>query len=290
MTTDARISELYRDAAGEDSPRHLDLALMAAARERVTPPRPAKHRRWITWQVPFAAAALGILSVSVVTLMMDEGADRVGRLQGQPDRSPPPRGAATEARPTPSRAAPAEPQAQPERAPERSDTQKRSAPMTAYPGATAPPEQPQERAPREAAAARDDAAAGAAAPASSDVAQYSAAPAAPAPAVSPARGRLQSETAVAEERAATPSAAARPAPALRAGPQLHRQKTGAGASPAPRSHEVERHVRELEGEDSRVWLERIQGLWREGRAAEAKELLAEFKRRFPGEALPIELR
>jgi hypothetical protein len=40
-------------------------------------------------------------------------------------------------------------------------------------------------------------------------------------------------------------------------------------------------AKELDAQPPEKWLARIQELRREGRAAEAEELLAEFKRRFP---------
>ena len=45
-------------------------------------------------------------------------------------------------------------------------------------------------------------------------------------------------------------------------------------------------VKELDAQPPEKWLERIQGLRREGQAVEANDLLAEFKRRYPGHPLP----
>jgi hypothetical protein len=56
------------------------------------------------------------------------------------------------------------------------------------------------------------------------------------------------------------------------------------------SREFERHVRELDRENPQAWIQRIQLLRREGRSGEANELLHEFRRRFPEEALPVDVR
>lgn len=295
-TTDARIAEVYRQAAGEDSPRHLDIALMAAAREGLERHRPTKQPWWISWQMPFAVAALAVVSVSLVTLMMDEGGDRVGGLESPRAPAPvsvPREAPVVEAPPAPLAAVPVEePQVRLERAPSRGGAGKPSAATTSEAGAaTTAREQVEERVSRDTALAREKAAPAVPATASSDVAQYSSAPASAPPAASGAHGRPESDARVAEDRpAARPSPSARAAPLLKAEPQLRRQELGAAASPQPRSREVERHVRELESESARAWLERIQLLRRDGRGTEATELLVEFRRRFPEEPVPVELR
>ena len=49
-------------------------------------------------------------------------------------------------------------------------------------------------------------------------------------------------------------------------------------------------IKELDSQPPEKWLERIEALRREGRTADADEMLAEFKRRFPAHALPEALR
>ncbi|HYH42978.1 MAG TPA: hypothetical protein VD867_13445, partial [Burkholderiales bacterium] len=90
---DRRIAVLYREAAREEAPAHLDARLMAAAREGLAP-RPAAARApwWIAWRLPFAFAAVAVVSVSLVTLVMDEGGDRLTPEQAPvaaPPYSPP---------------------------------------------------------------------------------------------------------------------------------------------------------------------------------------------------------
>jgi hypothetical protein len=48
-------------------------------------------------------------------------------------------------------------------------------------------------------------------------------------------------------------------------------------------------LKELDAEPPEKWLERIQALRREGQTLEARDLLAEFKRRYPSHPLPPEL-
>jgi hypothetical protein len=48
-------------------------------------------------------------------------------------------------------------------------------------------------------------------------------------------------------------------------------------------------LKELDAQPPEKWLERIGALRREGRIAEANEVLAELKRRYPAHPLPSEL-
>ena len=73
----ARLDRLYREAGGEMPPARLDAAILAAAhREAGARPRPAtsKLRRW---SVPVSIAAVVVLSFSLVTLVQEEGGDRL---------------------------------------------------------------------------------------------------------------------------------------------------------------------------------------------------------------------
>ena len=79
--------------------------------------------------------------------------------------------------------------------------------------------------------------------------------------------------------------AAAPAPLMRS-----RVAPEAGASavrPAPKKSAL---IREYENQTPEKWLEKIAELRRDGRTTEADEMLAEFKKRFPGYPLPAALR
>src|SRR5688572_22357257 len=81
-----RIAALYREASGEEPPARLDRAIVAASR----PGASAEVRAtpwWLPWRVPFAVAALAVMSVSLVTLMVEKDPDRAVTLQ---DAAPPP--------------------------------------------------------------------------------------------------------------------------------------------------------------------------------------------------------
>jgi hypothetical protein len=53
---------------------------------------------------------------------------------------------------------------------------------------------------------------------------------------------------------------------------------------------VAAQLKELDKQPPERWIERIEVLRREGRVADADELLAEFKRRFPAHPVPPSLR
>lgn len=84
---DARIDRLYREAGGDTPPARLDAAILAAAHREVgARPRPLSStlRRW---RVPISIAAVVVLSVSLVTLVQEEGGNRLTEI---PPVAPPP--------------------------------------------------------------------------------------------------------------------------------------------------------------------------------------------------------
>jgi hypothetical protein len=104
MEHDPQLAALYRSGADAEPPAHLDDAIRAAARREVAAgPRRAGIRRWT---VPVSLAAVLVLSVSVVTLMREQGMDRP---ESMLEPAPP---AMTAERGPP---APAEPEALPKR-------------------------------------------------------------------------------------------------------------------------------------------------------------------------------
>jgi hypothetical protein len=80
--------------------------------------------------------------------------------------------------------------------------------------------------------------------------------------------------------------APRAAEAPRAPGELSAQRRESAPTLPPR---VAAMVKELDGQPPEKWLERIQALRREAQSADARDLLAEFKRRYPAHPLPPEL-
>src|SRR5688572_32854692 len=78
-----RLARVYGAAPRDEPPAHLDAAILAAARREVgARPRPLAALR--TWRVPVSIAAVVVLSVSLVTLVREEGGHELYRA-GQPD-------------------------------------------------------------------------------------------------------------------------------------------------------------------------------------------------------------
>jgi hypothetical protein len=74
---DLQLAGYYREAAREEPPVRLDAAILAAARREVgAGPRPIASRWLRSWRLPMSIAAAVVLSVSLVTLMLEKGQDR----------------------------------------------------------------------------------------------------------------------------------------------------------------------------------------------------------------------
>jgi hypothetical protein len=83
----------------------------------------------------------------------------------------------------------------------------------------------------------------------------------------------------------------KPAPAPAAKPAAPSRRFAREAAPvAQPAPDVALHISQLDGEPPSKWIERVLELRREGRSAEADAVLIEMKKRFPGTALPPELR
>jgi hypothetical protein len=54
--------------------------------------------------------------------------------------------------------------------------------------------------------------------------------------------------------------------------------------------DISRHLADLEQAAPAAWLERVRLLRREGRALEAETLLTEFRKRYPTEPVPADLK
>lgn len=243
---DLRLDRVYHAAGGEDPPAHLDAAILAAAHREVgSRPRalPAVLRRW---RVPVSIAAVVVLSVSLVTVIREEGGGDL-------------------------------------------------VPVT--PG-VAPASRPQEATPQ---------------PAQTDAGRLIAQP--PAAASAPPRPATQRDDAdgsVEEARRKAPAATARPAPRLGQDVASAGAASGAGepspataAAPAEPQQRARVEARARKSEQSATgrpdtatllkayesqppekWLEKIEELKRAGWMTEVAEMLAEFKRRFPGYPVP----
>src|SRR5688572_33421171 len=73
---DPRLARDYGAAPRDEPPAHLDEAILAAARREVgARPRPLAALR--NWRVPVSIAAVVVLSVSLVTLVREEGSDEL---------------------------------------------------------------------------------------------------------------------------------------------------------------------------------------------------------------------
>jgi hypothetical protein len=305
--SDARIAELYRNASREEPPAHLDHAIAAAARASASSARPVDRAAWWSrfspWRVPFAFAAVAVVSVSLVALVMEEGGERIDLPNPLAQALPP-------AAPEPLMSVPQSAQVVdvPQSATQaRGDEADRRASPPPAPQA-APPSAAGDAAPGKAAAegraavgaARDDAAAQryAVDPPPADVARLESRPfeeqaQRKAPAERTRERDAASADAMAPPPAVAPAPAAAPAPPAAAKPAsrpapraMQREAASAEAS----SPEMRRLLVELEREPPAVWAAHIATLRRDGRAAEAEALVAEFRRRFPEEPVPASVK
>lgn len=275
---DPGLDRVYRAAGRDEPPARLDAAILAAAHREVgARPRAATSvlRRW---QVPVSIAAVIVLSVSLVTLVQEEGGEQLVRPAPPARPSMPPASemartapAPAEAgRPRPSFSEPAKPVVEPRRhvpagAPVATDglaadslgeaagpsSEQQGAGEVAQPdGMSRPRPQPF----RDAAPSSSERRA--ATPPAEDsapaAAERNAAPMASAPAPAPARSRIMAEA---------------------------RKEAASADAGAPVWQGFDK-------EPPRKWLERIDELRRQGRAADADAMLVEYKRRFPGHSLP----
>ena len=316
---DVRIAQLYREAAREEPPPQLGRVISTAARQPLGTAPPAR-RWWATWQLPFAVAAIGVVSVSLVALMLEEGGERLTDVP--PAAAPPP--AEVKADPAPD-VAPPLPAGSTVKDKRREEARPASAPPAAQPaprvetpaseprqeaGAKLSGEALPERQARVSAAAPARAEGeGRASDAEETPAERSRAAEAVPPSPAPARAapieKREAEGPSADSRApsafpapdakSSPPAprakpAPKPAPAMSAKPEAPSRGFARDAAPSPRiTPEVAFHVSQLETEPPSKWIERVLELRREGRHADAEGVLRELKKRFPGAVLPAEL-
>jgi len=263
-TRDPRLEHLYREAALEAPPAHLDASILAAARREVGARPRALSAALRRWHVPVSIAAVIVVSVSLVILVKEEGGDRLGDAR------------------TPLVSAPAD----------KPTAELTQAPPAAAASATAE-KQVEAPAPVELRGSREDALRSVSKPAGTP-------PPAQERVAEPLRKPVPASPLRLEERAEAPASpdlvtagrvgGASPAPLD--------QGSAVPAADAPRAKLMAQAILEkpaatdrppvwqgLEKEPPEKWLARIEELMREGRAAEAEEMRVEFKRRFPGHPL-----
>lgn len=278
---DPQLAGIYRAGGEPQPPAHLDDAIRAAARRAVQAGPRRNADRFRRWSVPLSLAAVIVLSVTVVTMMREEGADRwvaddvrslpsapsarvdqPDRAATEPVRPAAPAVTAKEAAPSPPAlaAAPAEkPQAADKTVAGLAEKRERDRPA-------APP------------AAEISALGQSAAPAASAAAPAGAMEdrAAPAPAAPRALRRSAPAAAMAEASRSEESMVAKQASSM-----------GAAALAKSRGDAL---WQDLEQEPAGKWLERLRELRRDGRNEDFARLAAEFRRRFPDAVLPEDLR
>jgi len=280
---DPRLERLYREAAREAPPTHLDAAILAAARREVGARPHALAPALRRWHVPVSIAAVIVVSVSLVILVRDErpmlmmgderaampskerqvpeeGSRRREQAAGPPTQETPARTAKAIAQPP--TAAPSPPRRESDddariskglMALDEQTRRLRESEPSPVPGAgdmmkpaamAAPPQVAEERA---------------------------------APAPTATAGRMADAPAAPVESPAAPSAA--DTPPLRA---------LARAAPTKVVEQDRQPVwHGFEKEPPEKWLAQVEELRRQGRTADAEEMLVEFKRRFPQHPLPL---
>ena len=272
---DAGLDRLYRHA-GEELPRaEIDDAIRAAARKAVGARPQALGTRARRWGVPISIAAVVVVSVSLITLMREEGAGRL-------DESYAPAPAEPKA---PAAALPVE--AQDKKAQDRAEPVGRARGVSPQ----APPA-PAERA--GAASAPDDLLGSRQLTVPSSAPHKPAeeaaeAPHAPAEAERAAvRQAVPAQEALGKKKTETPAADAprSPAATMRSAPLRADQRPMTSSSIETRERsltddQLQSLLKELEKAAPDSWLKTIERLRREGRHTEADRLLVEFKRRFP---------
>lgn len=264
---DPQLAALYRAGTTAEPPAHLDDAIRAAARREVAAgPRRSVARRWA---VPVSLAAVLVLSVSVVTMMREQGADRPESMS-LPTPETPAAAMQSEIAEPPAAVAP---QAAPKR-------------RSAMPPPAVAPASP---------------AAQAEAPALAPTPTLSGRSAETERGVTDSRAKaIAAESNRAEDPVVARREYATPQPMLRSAPApMADAAGGAGVSAskpaapvgalsaAPARTEL---WQDLVKEPAEKWIQRVAELRRAGQTADADALLAEFRRRFPDARLPDDLR
>ena len=287
---DARLDRLYVHAGREEPPAALDAAIRAAARKSVGArpqalgARPqALGARLRRWGVPISIAAVVVVSVSLVTLMREEGAGRI-----EESYSPAPAEPKAPAASPPVEAQKAQDRAGPVGGAQVVAPQSAPAPTERAGAAPLADESLRARRLAEPSGARleaDDKAGRVTPRALSEVEGAASRQSVLAP-ETPGKKKTEVQT---RDLPAEQGFALRSAP-----PRADQESL---AAPTRESSErpltdgrLKLLLKELDQASPDAWLKTIERLRREGRHADADALLVEFKRRFPGHPLaPQEL-
>jgi len=299
---DPQLDAAYRASVGasggDGPPAALDDAIRAAARRAVGARPGMPGRSFSRWRLPLSVAAVLVLSVSLVTLMREEGHDRLPAEDPVSSQVPPTTRSGAPAAPA-TATAPAQDRVEPVAAP------KKAAP----PAASTPPPQRQVVAPPALHAAGDPL------PKAEKRAVLERAP------VADSANALTAGTPALAEQAASPAPVPQAfAPSLSdrgvdAGSALQRRSAEAGArderapAVAAAGRAQERRLlrsapppapvaaaspatpwADLIEAPAKDWLARMRELRRAGRGDDADAMLVEFRRRFPDIELPDDLR
>lgn len=256
MDHDARLARIYRAAGDETPPLRLDQAICAAAR-REAGAGPRSLSRLRAWRVPVSLAAVMVLSLTVVLMMREEGADRLESLSVPV--TPP-------AAVLPPPVEPAVPRSDPQPPPSQLPVQPQSKPL-AETGRSSPEPLPMAKmAPQ----------------AEQNVLSA---------VVPPADRTEQAASPRSELPPASPRALMRPAPAPAPAMADAVSDTALGSSGAVAARQAAASVQQtlwqdLVQEPPQKWVQRIVEWRRAGRTADADALMQEFRRRFPEHPLP----
>ena len=275
MEHDPQLAAVYRAASGEEPPGHLDAAIRAAARREVDagPARPGAVRSR-NWGLPLSLAAVVVLSVSVVMMMQQEGADRLESLTVPVPAEVAPRAADAGVGNDAARS-PAVEEALPQRLPA-------PAPAAIAPE---PAKTVAEPVPQPAAKQRD-------AETGLRALESKAARATPASEADHKQDDLKAKREREEPTAPAPSLL-RSAPAPITGESAAVAGSADPRAPAAALADAPAKAalwRDLVDAPPEKWLQRIGELRRAGKSADAAAVVAEFRRRFPAERVPEELR
>lgn len=278
---DRWLAELYRASAQEQPSASVDRIVLAAARQT-----PRVRRGLIGWGVPLAAAAIVVVTVSLVIAVRDEPDYTVADAQPQAARERPVPPAADRQASTDTSTIPRLGEPQREHRPEWRDPAATDKSTRDERDST--PERPVRKsaAPRERGTREPMAPGGRPSPS---------VPAAPAEAPPPA-----SAAAPAHPASAAPAPAAREAlesAKTEAGGESERANQSADLASAPGalarrdagSGQAHRQEMPEDRSSAQRWIEGILKLHAEGRLSEARESLASFRKRYPDYPLPEQL-
>ena len=295
---DPGLARLYREAAREEPPAHLDAAILSAAHRDVgARPRPFDSAALRSWRLPVSIAAVVVLSVSIVMLMVEEGGDQFPEPPRSIPKAVPEQRAevadqasnqasarSQRAGPTPPASAPA---AEPSGARETTGEPRLAGKSAVEEAGKQPtPATPAGPAPRPLPSTPPSVASSGQRAAEPKPARQpdSATPRATMRSPQPESARESASSTIGVRGLSEQSP---PAPSGRVVPQAAAPAPSVKPAPPPWQSAL---VQEYEHQPPEKWIEKIAELKRDGKTIEADDMLAEFKKRFPDYPLPSALR